>query len=410
MKVDSHIHLWASPGRPSSKGFTTGKEPAGVDGSVRAAVTEWAMGAERQALQPPPRKEEPPITPPPLPPTLPSDSEATLAAMDSVGVAEAVVVQPTIYGSDHAYVLSCIRAHPTRFRGVLLPDVSEGPDAAVASLNALHAQGRTEDGASRSIWVGVRIYPELLPEADGPHAGARLGGPTALALARAAHDLGLSVGVLCKGGLVRGGYLLGLKALLEASETWGGGVSTATAPPTVIVDHLGFCRGGSGLPGPSGGVRASPADADEWEALESLGRSYRGCHLKLAAWFRLVGKDGPAGDVAAGWAGVEDDPPPRGALARSLGKAVRHAVMAFGPKRTMWGTDWPWVQAEYGRTIGGAGEVGDGDRAASYAAAWGALGGPAGVASGLEGGGKEGDADRIAWGTAVATHGGPRGA
>jgi predicted TIM-barrel fold metal-dependent hydrolase len=48
--------------------------------------------------------------------------EALLQDMNVVGVERAVLIQPSLYGFDHSYLLACLREHPSRFVGVALAD------------------------------------------------------------------------------------------------------------------------------------------------------------------------------------------------------------------------------------------------------------------------------------------------
>lgn len=54
---------------------------------------------------------------------------------DRLGVQRAVLVQPSVYGSDHAVLLTALRADPARYRGVALLDDSVS-DAACEELHA----------------------------------------------------------------------------------------------------------------------------------------------------------------------------------------------------------------------------------------------------------------------------------
>ena len=44
--------------------------------------------------------------------------EDLLRVLDSHDIDGAVIVQPSFLGSDNSYLLSCLKAHPDRFRGV----------------------------------------------------------------------------------------------------------------------------------------------------------------------------------------------------------------------------------------------------------------------------------------------------
>jgi predicted TIM-barrel fold metal-dependent hydrolase len=63
--------------------------------------------------------------------------EAYVDLMDRLGIARAVLVQPSIYGTDNRAMVDALARHPDRFRGVAVVDanVSEG------ALDELHAHG-----------------------------------------------------------------------------------------------------------------------------------------------------------------------------------------------------------------------------------------------------------------------------
>jgi L-fuconolactonase len=42
--------------------------------------------------------------------------------MNAVGVERAVLIQPSLYGFDHSYLVACLHEHPSRFVGVALAD------------------------------------------------------------------------------------------------------------------------------------------------------------------------------------------------------------------------------------------------------------------------------------------------
>jgi predicted TIM-barrel fold metal-dependent hydrolase len=55
-------------------------------------------------------------------PKLNTPVEALLHDMNAVGVERAVLIQPSLYGFDHSYLIACLREHPSRFVGVALAD------------------------------------------------------------------------------------------------------------------------------------------------------------------------------------------------------------------------------------------------------------------------------------------------
>jgi L-fuconolactonase len=90
------------------------------------------------------------LTPPPATPV-----ELLLENMDKVGITHAVLVQPSLYGADNAYLADCLLRYPGRFAGIGMVDV-RSPDA-VKQL---------------SYWVnergirGVRLMPLSDPQDD----------------------------------------------------------------------------------------------------------------------------------------------------------------------------------------------------------------------------------------------------
>ena len=85
-------------------------------------------------------------------PAAPASVELLLETMQQHGVDKAIIVQPSNYGYDHAYVADCMARYPGRFGGVALLDFRR-PDAAQEVVR-LHALG----------FRGVRLF--LYHEAD----------------------------------------------------------------------------------------------------------------------------------------------------------------------------------------------------------------------------------------------------
>ncbi|MDF2995013.1 MAG: uncharacterized protein K0R27_650 [Xanthobacteraceae bacterium] len=56
------------------------------------------------------------------PPTIDAPLEMLLADMDRAGVDRAVLVQPSVYGWDNRYLMTCLAAWPRRFVGICLID------------------------------------------------------------------------------------------------------------------------------------------------------------------------------------------------------------------------------------------------------------------------------------------------
>jgi predicted TIM-barrel fold metal-dependent hydrolase len=53
-------------------------------------------------------------------PTTPASAETLLDAMDAVGVSQAVLVQPSVYGWNNAYMCDCLDRWPQRFAAICL--------------------------------------------------------------------------------------------------------------------------------------------------------------------------------------------------------------------------------------------------------------------------------------------------
>jgi predicted TIM-barrel fold metal-dependent hydrolase len=57
------------------------------------------------------------------PPTYAAPVERLLADMDRAKVGKAILVQPSVYGRDHSYLIDCLKAAPDRFIGIGLVDL-----------------------------------------------------------------------------------------------------------------------------------------------------------------------------------------------------------------------------------------------------------------------------------------------
>jgi predicted TIM-barrel fold metal-dependent hydrolase len=93
-------------------------------------------------------------------PALTSD---LLATLDGAGVARAVLVQPSPYGTDNSCMLDAMAEHPDRFRGVVVID-STTPDKKLDRMNALGARGARLNLATsggKSAAETVRLIDEL---------------------------------------------------------------------------------------------------------------------------------------------------------------------------------------------------------------------------------------------------------
>ena len=78
--------------------------------------------------------------------------EALLQDMNVVGVERAVLIQPSLYGFDHSYLLACLQEHSSRFVGVALADPLD-------TLCARRLASMAQDAPIR----GVRFAPLIDP-------------------------------------------------------------------------------------------------------------------------------------------------------------------------------------------------------------------------------------------------------
>lgn len=219
-------------------------------------------------------------------------TEKFVESARAAGVSGTLIVQPANHKWDHRYVTSALRSHPEFFKGMALANPALGADAAVAELARLH---------SEESYVGVRFNPGHF--ADG------LDSPVGRALYAKAGELGMPVGVMAYSGLPA--LLPALRALLDAHPT-----------TRLIIDHMGFFRQPA-----SGGLLSSAAENDEGAFSSLLGLAeHPGVLVKISALFRTSAERPPHSDVQ-----------PR----------IAALVRAFGARRLMWGSDFPWV------TIGG---------------------------------------------------------
>lgn len=174
-------------------------------------------------------------------------AEQLLAVMAAHGIGQAVLVQAAVSGRDNRLTLDTLRAHPDRFRGVLVPPL-EAPDD--ATLQAWHA-------------LGVRGMRFSLTHTAQPGMGldSRLAARMA--------ELGWHAQVHVEGDQV---------ARHEAA--------LAALPGCVVIDHMARIPAGEGTAGPG------------FAALQRLVDSGR-VWVKLSAPMRLSAcKAPPYADVA----------------------------------------------------------------------------------------------------------------
>ncbi|GBG00055.1 hypothetical protein Rsub_12799 [Raphidocelis subcapitata] len=252
-------------------------------------------------------------------PPLPGYAELLLRDMEAAGVDGALIVQPGNHLYDHRYVQSVITAHPGKFVGCLLADPTPGGGGA----------GAIRELAATGLFRAVRFNPYLWPE------GERMTNKVGREMYATAGELGLPVAHMPFKGLLP---LIGdIKTLISDHPQ-----------TTVILDHFGFAKCGD-------------LESEEWRELLLLAKHPQ-VYVKASAFFRVSSEPYPYADAAA---------------------ALRRLIDAFGARRVMWGTDWPWVTEQCG-----------------YAKAWGIL-----DAAAAAGGAEAVSAEERAWlvgGTAAA--------
>lgn len=205
-----------------------------------------------------------------------------LERMEEAKVDGCLIVQPINHKFDHSYVSDAMRRYPDKFKGMLLHDPSLSPDMAVTRLEELVLAG----------FCGVRFNPYLWPEGKTMSED----GGNGLAVYKRCGELKVPVGVMCFKGL--GLHLDDIEALISKSPD-----------TTLILDHIGFCKLG---------------DDETFEKLISLAR-HPNVVVKVSAMFRNTGE--------------EDSYPYEKIREKRFGPLLA----AFGAKRLMVGSDFPFV-------------------------------------------------------------------
>ncbi len=164
----------------------------------------------------------------------PADLAAYGAVMAKTGIDRAILVQPSVYGTDNRALLEAMAGDPARFRavGVVPPDISQ------AELEQLHTAGVR----------GIRINRR------------NPGGLTMADMAQLA------------GRIAPLGWHIQMQIDIQAVEDLAGLI--AACPVPVVIDHMGFVQPGLGL------------DARGFQALLRVlagGRTF----VKLSAPYRL---------------------------------------------------------------------------------------------------------------------------
>ncbi|MBB6310290.1 amidohydrolase family protein [Xanthobacter tagetidis] len=176
----------------------------------------------------------------------PAALDAYLPVMEALGIARAVLVQPSVYGTDNAALLDALGRMPDRLRGVVVvpPTITDG------EIAALHARG------VRGIRVNRR-------------------NPGGLSL----DDLA----VLAR-RIARFGWHIQLQAVIGDGPALAPVVRDAPVP--VVLDHMGFLS--PALPreeGPFAELLALLAEGNLWVKLSA---PYRLAPLEDGAYGRLL--------------------------------------------------------------------------------------------------------------------------
>lgn len=228
-----------------------------------------------------------PGAPPP-----PGAAPALLSALDAASVRSALVVQPACYAFDHSYVLEAARNSGGRLRVCASVDPSLPAISAVMAVHALADVGEI---------AALRFNPYL--EGWDPEEG--LASDAGLAMADTAAVRGLPVCVMAFKGLAP--LAPAINRLLH------------TTTVRIVLDHCGF-------------VSAHDLASPDALALAALAKAHPSrLSVKASAWFRAAAR-------ADGAPGVD---------AAAATRLIEWLLQTVGPRRLLWGSDWPW-QSEHG--------------------------------------------------------------
>ncbi|GAQ86399.1 Amidohydrolase family protein [Klebsormidium nitens] len=221
-------------------------------------------------------------------PTIPGNTDLLLQEMDVAGVDGALIVQPFDHKFDHSYVSSALKKHPNKFAGCLLADPTPG-GGGTRELERLVQ----EDGFS-----AVRFNPYLWP------AGEQMTNDIGRAMFAKAGQLGAPVGFMCFKGLHL--HIDDIEALCrDFPET------------KVLLDHFAFTN-----------PQRSEQETTMWDRLLTLSQ-YPQVYVKLSAFFRVSKEEFPYRDTVP---------------------MIRQLADAFGARRLLWGSDFPYVTQQCGYT------------------------------------------------------------
>ena len=207
------------------------------------------------------------------------------AVAGPLGLARAVLVQPSAYGSDNRCLLDTLRAHPESTRGVVVIDPAL-PEDALAEMHALGVRG-----------VRLNLMNPRVQDAAGAR---RLVEPVVRRIER---------------------YGWHLQIYADPDVVAPLADLLASLPVPVVLDHCAGARAGRD---DCDGARDLPAGA--FAALVRLYAAER-------CWVKLSGAD-----IVAGCGAVAT---PTGAAELAPAAPYLRALVAAGTQQLVWGTDWP---------------------------------------------------------------------
>ncbi|XP_047311100.1 uncharacterized protein LOC124914565 [Impatiens glandulifera] len=219
-------------------------------------------------------------------PTLPGHSDLLLERMREANVDGALIVQPINHMFDHRYVTSVLKKHPSKFVGCCLGNPAED-GIGIRQLEELVLK----DG-----YRAVRFNPYLWP------SGQKMTNQIGKAMFCKAGELGIPVGFMC---------MKGLNLHIADIEIF----CSEYPSTTVLLDHLAFCK-----------PPINDEEKQNFEDLLNLSR-FPQVYIKLSALFR-----------------VSRDPYPYNDITQTLSQIVTR----FGADHVMWGSDFPFIEAECG--------------------------------------------------------------
>lgn len=149
-----------------------------------------------------------------------------LQCMHGAGVGRAVIVHAAVSGRDNHLTLDALRAHPQRFRGVIVPPLERPDDDALRHWHALGVRG-VRFSYTRSAQAGMAIDQELLARmaALGWHAQVHLEPHQLLELEASLSRLGVPVVIDHMARIpaaegAQGPAFAALQRLLERGHVW----------------------------------------------------------------------------------------------------------------------------------------------------------------------------------------------